>query len=135
MKKKLCFGVCSLFTAISQSYAADTADLAKQLSNPVAAMVSVTRRPPRLICFWSISLITRNWLGSMSITCVGCQSFQHQKVYKPTDRLPRLLSLLLALHLRCVREHLVPHALSVYGRNRHTHPHLRTLDREGRVLL
>ncbi|WP_448761299.1 transporter [Acinetobacter tandoii] len=39
MKKSLCLSLCSLFTITS--YAADTADLAKQLSNPVAAMVSV----------------------------------------------------------------------------------------------
>ncbi|QDK98444.1 transporter [Acinetobacter tandoii] len=39
MKKSVCFGFCSLFAA--SSFAADTADLAKQLSNPVAAMISV----------------------------------------------------------------------------------------------
>ena len=39
MKKSVCLSFCSLFAATS--YAADTADLAKQLSNPVAAMVSV----------------------------------------------------------------------------------------------
>lgn len=39
MKKSICFGICTLLTATS--YAADTADLAKQLSNPVANMVSV----------------------------------------------------------------------------------------------
>ncbi|MCJ8162065.1 transporter [Acinetobacter zhairhuonensis] len=39
MKKSLCLGFCSLLSVTS--YAADTADLAKQLSNPIAAMVSM----------------------------------------------------------------------------------------------